>query len=67
MINTEYDNKSQKYRYFLQSFIDEPMKMSYDKLPIQYSQWKRMARQLLADVENDSDDQWIESRDGMEA
>jgi hypothetical protein len=43
----------ERYRDFIVSFIGEPMEMSHDKLPLQYAHWKRMARQLLAEVEDD--------------
>jgi len=43
------EQRIDRYRDFVVSFASEPMEMSFEKLPVQYADWKRMAQMLLDD------------------
>ena len=45
--------KLERYRDFVWSFYNEPMEMSYEKIPIQYAHWKRSAGKLMSNVEGE--------------
>jgi len=45
--------RAEHYRDFMMSFANEPMEMSFEKIPIQYDYWRRMARQLLNELEDE--------------
>jgi hypothetical protein len=47
------EQRNGRYRDFVMSFANEPMEMSFEKLPDQYADWKRMAQRLLDDLEGD--------------
>jgi|Laugrespbdmm15dd_1035085.scaffolds.fasta_scaffold137994_2 hypothetical protein len=50
------EEKSEEYRNFLKAFNNEPTELSHDKLPIQYSHWKRHAGKLVYELEKDAGD-----------
>ena len=46
------EQRIDRYRDFVASFANEPMEMSFEKLPVQYADWKRTAQRLLDDHPN---------------
>jgi len=47
------EQRNGRYRDFVMSFANEPMEMSFEKVPVQYDYWRRMARQLLNELEDE--------------
>jgi hypothetical protein len=41
----------ERYRNFVWAFYNEPMEMSYHKLPEQYRYWKQIANELIEELE----------------
>ena len=41
----------ERYREFVYAFLDEPMEPSWEKVPVQYRNWKHMAEDLVKDIE----------------
>lgn len=40
-----------RYREFVHAFLDEPMELSWEKIPVQYRNWKHIAEDLVKDIE----------------
>ena len=41
----------ERYRDFVWAFINEPMEMSWEKVLVQYAEWKWMADDLVSELE----------------
>ena len=41
----------ERYRDFVWAFMNEPMEMSWEKVLVQYAEWKRLADDLVTELE----------------
>jgi len=41
----------ERYRNFVWAFYNEPMEMSWEKIRVQYAEWKRLADDLVTELE----------------